>query len=481
MATEGDPTDFVKVLHLLVISFTWGMQVWVSFIAGFVLISQVSMHTFGLVQSKLFPFYFYCLLGSNAVNLAIYAWFGPSVTENMLVMQEIEKEHGLGNQVGMSSNKEGYAKLREQDPKYKEHRTAFYRYHGLSSLCNLIGFFSTTIRELRNSCAHTHTQTHTQSQTPTEFVTYAFPREEVPVVFTGARDKASSIRVKIPNKCSRVLETIGAVGSHSLCCNISTSGEEWCLERSARLLMGLRALFLGPDPLHQAREGLIDQLDGGGALFPFPRMASVTDSRLQPSQKDAADQNFDYMFKLLIIGNSSVGKTSFLFRYADNSFTSAFVSTVGIDFKVKTVFRNNKRIKLQIWDTAGQERYRTITTAYYRGAMGFLLMYDITNQDSFNAVQDWATQIKTYSWDNAQVILVANKCDLEDDRLVPTEDGQRLAHELDNINVKQVFECLVDVICEKMNESMDGDGLVSNHKDSSLQDTSSEGHSSCAC
>ncbi len=130
-------------------------------------------------------------------------------------------------------------------------------------------------------------------------------------------------------------------------------------------------------------------------------------------QKDAADQNFDYMFKLLIIGNSSVGKTSFLFRYADDSFTSAFVSTVGIDFKVKTVFRNDKRVKLQIWvsqfwrnsllfhnnqlnrkikflkDTAGQERYRTITTAYYRGAMGFILMYDITNEESFNAVQDW--------------------------------------------------------------------------------------------
>ncbi len=86
----------------------------------------------------------------------------------------------------------------------------------------------------------------------------------------------------------------------------------------------------------------------------------------QAWQKDAADQNFDYMFKLLIIGNSSVGKTSFLFRYADDSFTSAFVSTVGIDFKVKTVFRQDKRVKLQIWDTAGQERYRTITTAYYR-------------------------------------------------------------------------------------------------------------------
>uniref|UniRef100_A0A3Q4GRH8 Ras-related protein Rab-3 n=1 Tax=Neolamprologus brichardi TaxID=32507 RepID=A0A3Q4GRH8_NEOBR len=208
--------------------------------------------------------------------------------------------------------------------------------------------------------------------------------------------------------------------------------------------------------------------------------------------KDAADQNFDYMFKLLIIGNSSVGKTSFLFRYADDSFTSAFVSTVGIDFKVKTVFRNDKRIKLQIWDTAGQERYRTITTAYYRGAMGFLLMYDITNHDSFNAVQDWATQIKTYSWDNAQVILVGNKCDLEDDRLIPTEDGQRLAEELgfqffeasakDNINVKQVFERLVDVICEKMNESMEGDAnLIANHSNQGLKDSPSESHGGCAC
>lgn len=168
------------------------------------------------------------------------------------------------------------------------------------------------------------------------------------------------------------------------------------------------------------------------------QMASANDARY--GQKESTDQNFDYMFKILIIGNSSVGKTSFLFRYADDSFTPAFVSTVGIDFKVKTIYRNDKRIKLQIWvrslskasyqikfvfllesgvlcqsyislilvkgvllieprhfpsnycifqDTAGQERYRTITTAYYRGAMGFILMYDITNGDSFNAVQDW--------------------------------------------------------------------------------------------
>ncbi|CAF0858648.1 unnamed protein product [Adineta steineri] len=189
----------------------------------------------------------------------------------------------------------------------------------------------------------------------------------------------------------------------------------------------------------------------------------MTQTNAGGSAKDAADQNFDYMFKLLIIGNSSVGKTSFLFRYADDSFTSAFVSTVGIDFKVKTVFRHDKRVKLQIWDTAGQERYRTITTAYYRGAMGFILMYDITNEESFNAVQDWCTQIKMYSWDNAQVVLVGNKCDLDQDRAVTQERGQRLADQLgleffetsakENINVKAVFERLVDIILEKMSDA----------------------------
>uniref|UniRef100_A0A8D1NYH8 small monomeric GTPase n=2 Tax=Sus scrofa TaxID=9823 RepID=A0A8D1NYH8_PIG len=254
-------------------------------------------------------------------------------------------------------------------------------------------------------------------------------------------------------------------------------------------------------------------------------MASATDSRY--GQKESSDQNFDYMFKILIIGNSSVGKTSFLFRYADDSFTPAFVSTVGIDFKVKTIYRNDKRIKLQIWaltvyhrieaqkrvsrffqcvigalqgwgsskcqDTAGQERYRTITTAYYRGAMGFILMYDITNEESFNAVQDWSTQIKTYSWDNAQVLLVGNKCDMEDERVVSSERGRQLADHLgfeffeasakDNINVKQTFERLVDVICEKMSESLDtADPAVTGAKQGpQLTDQQAPPHQDCAC
>ncbi|KAK1786218.1 hypothetical protein P4O66_017937 [Electrophorus voltai] len=220
-------------------------------------------------------------------------------------------------------------------------------------------------------------------------------------------------------------------------------------------------------------------------------MASANDARY--GQRESADQNFDYMFKILIIGNSSVGKTSFLFRYADDSFTPAFVSTVGIDFKVKTIYRNDKKLKLQIWDTAGQERYRTITTAYYRGAMGFILVYDITNEESFNAVQDWSTQIKTYSWDNAQVLLVGNKCDMDEERLVATERGRHLAEQLgfeffeasakDNINVKKIFEHLVDIICERMSESLEGGELAvtGGKQGPELNDQPQHSYKDCAC
>ncbi|XP_060758566.1 transmembrane protein 205 [Neoarius graeffei] len=176
MATEGDPADVVKVLHLLFMAFSWGMQVWVAFISGFVLLSKVTVHTFGLVQSKIFPTYFYCLLGSNTVSLAIYAvyhprellnwhetlqmalflvavimaglnvqWFTPAVTEHLEVVREIEQEHGLGGEIGFFTNRERYIKLREQDPKYKAHKTSFRHYHGLSTLSHHIGFACTTV------------------------------------------------------------------------------------------------------------------------------------------------------------------------------------------------------------------------------------------------------------------------------------------------------------------------------------------------
>uniref|UniRef100_A0A1A8JL70 RAB4B, member RAS oncogene family n=1 Tax=Nothobranchius kuhntae TaxID=321403 RepID=A0A1A8JL70_NOTKU len=144
---------------------------------------------------------------------------------------------------------------------------------------------------------------------------------------------------------------------------------------------------------------------------------------------EGGDQNFDYMFKLLIIGNSSVGKTSFLFRYADDAFTSAFVSTVGIDFKVKTVYKNDKRIKLQIWDTAGQERFRSVTRSYYRGAAGALLVYDITSRETYNTLTNWLTDARTLASPNIVIILCGNKKDLDADREVTFLEASRFAQE----------------------------------------------------
>lgn len=192
-------------------------------------------------------------------------------------------------------------------------------------------------------------------------------------------------------------------------------------------------------------------------LSPTLQMASATDSRY--GQKESSDQNFDYMFKILIIGNSSVGKTSFLFRYADDSFTPAFVSTVGIDFKVKTIYRNDKRIKLQIWDTAGQERFRSITRAYYRNSVGGLLLFDITNRRSFQNVHEWLEETKVHVQPYQIVfVLVGHKCDLDTQRQVTRHEAEKLAAAYgmkyietsarDAINVEKAFTDLTRDIYE---------------------------------
>nr|CAD7587815.1 unnamed protein product [Timema genevievae] len=106
-----------------------------------------------------------------------------------------------------------------------------------------------------------------------------------------------------------------------------------------------------------------------------------------------AKKTYDLLFKLLLIGDSGVGKTCILFRFSDDAFTTTFISTIGIDFKIKTVELRGKKIKLQIWDTAGQERFHTITTSYYRGAMGIMLVYDITNEKSFENIVKWLRNI----------------------------------------------------------------------------------------
>eukprot|EP00300_Choanocystis_sp_HF-7_P030628 c39500_g1_i1.p1 GENE.c39500_g1_i1~~c39500_g1_i1.p1 ORF type:complete len:225 (-),score=44.53 c39500_g1_i1:187-810(-) len=137
-------------------------------------------------------------------------------------------------------------------------------------------------------------------------------------------------------------------------------------------------------------------------------------------------KEYDYLFKLVLIGDSGVGKSCLLLRFADDSFTETYVSTIGVDFRFRTLDIDGKLIKLQIWDTAGQERFRTITSAYYRGADGIIVVYDITHHESFEHVDDWLREASRYAKDGVIKMIVGNKSDRED-RAVTAEDGAALA------------------------------------------------------
>ncbi|KAM3869758.1 ras-related protein Rab-8B [Diretmus argenteus] len=138
-------------------------------------------------------------------------------------------------------------------------------------------------------------------------------------------------------------------------------------------------------------------------------------------------KTYDYLFKLLLIGDSGVGKTCLLFRFSEDAFNTTFISTIGIDFKIRTIELNGKRVKLQIWDTAGQERFRTITTAYYRGAMGIMLVYDICNEKSFENIKNWIRNIEEHASSDVEKMILGNKCDMTDRRQVSKDRGEKLA------------------------------------------------------
>uniref|UniRef100_A0A4W2GRJ9 small monomeric GTPase n=1 Tax=Bos indicus x Bos taurus TaxID=30522 RepID=A0A4W2GRJ9_BOBOX len=150
------------------------------------------------------------------------------------------------------------------------------------------------------------------------------------------------------------------------------------------------------------------------------------------------DGDYDYLIKLLALGDSGVGKTTFLYRYTDNKFNPKFITTVGIDFREKRVAYNTQgpngptgkafKVHLQLWDTAGQERFRSLTTAFFRDAMGFLLMFDLTSQQSFLNVRNWMSQLQANAYcENPDIVLIGNKADLPDQREVNERQARDLA------------------------------------------------------
>jgi Ras-related protein Rab-1A len=139
------------------------------------------------------------------------------------------------------------------------------------------------------------------------------------------------------------------------------------------------------------------------------------------------NQEYDYLFKLLLIGNSSVGKSSLLVRFVDDIWEENFVPTIGVDFKLKTLDVNGKKVKLQIWDTAGQERFKNITASYYRGGNGVLVVYDITDRDSFTNLTSWLIEIEKNANKNVFKLLIGNKNDLESERKVTFNEGKEFA------------------------------------------------------
>lgn len=169
---------------------------------------------------------------------------------------------------------------------------------------------------------------------------------------------------------------------------------------------------------------------------------------------------YDYLFKLLLIGDSGVGKSCLLLRFADDTYTESYISTIGVDFKIRTVELESKVIKLQIWDTAGQERFRTITSSYYRGAHGIIVVYDVTDQDSFNNVKTWLNEIDRYASENVNKLLVGNKCDLTGKKVVDFQTAKAFADELgipfletsakNATNVEQAFMTMAQEIKNRM-------------------------------
>ncbi|XP_076156469.1 ras-related protein Rab-15-like [Alosa pseudoharengus] len=177
-------------------------------------------------------------------------------------------------------------------------------------------------------------------------------------------------------------------------------------------------------------------------------------------------KEYDVLLRLMLLGDSGVGKTCLLWRFTDDDFHPSHISTIGIDFKMKTLEIEGVRVRVQIWDTAGQERYQTVTKQYYRRAQGILLVYDVTNEHSFQDIVKWASDVDECAPERVRWILVGNKCDEEERRRVTTEQGNKLAKTygmdffetsaFSNYNINECFTRLTELVLHANRKELDG-------------------------
>ena len=190
----------------------------------------------------------------------------------------------------------------------------------------------------------------------------------------------------------------------------------------------------------------------------------------QEPETETSSFGYDMIFKLILIGDAAVGKTNILSKYLRNEFDPNSKSTVGVEFGTKNVTLENNKIKLQIWDTAGQERYRSVTSAYYKGAKGAILVYDITRKATFENIDKWIPDLKTNGDKDIIIMLIGNKNDLENERQVSLDEGKQKAENykvafletsaLNGTNIQRAFQELIEDVYKNCNDNFVKDANV---------------------